>query len=95
LVRFGTLVRTAAAQVLLGRPPDLQALHPRELRQVRARLAEPGAGDVIEQAFRARMQERGLTTPPALDRWLTAWLGDLGTTLDRADGVLVRYSWLK
>lgn len=93
-VRFGTLARTAAGHVLLGRAPSFSPLHPRELRALAAAI-DASAGERVEAAFRARLTERGLTPPPAFSRWLATWLGDLGTAATREGGLLVRYSWLK
>jgi hypothetical protein len=80
-VRFGTLVRTWAANHLLGRD-GLTPLGPRELRTVEP-LLQAGAGEQIELALTGR------AAPPApFRKWLTEWLGDFSQ-------VLVRYSWLK
>jgi hypothetical protein len=81
-VRFGTFVRTWSANLLLGHPPTVSPLHPRDLRVLRP-LLEAQPGDRIEAALAATGP-----SPAALHRWLQGWLGDFSQ-------VLVRYSWLK
>jgi len=83
-LRFGTLVRTWSANLLLGRSPRLQPLNPREVRALMRILdGDKQAGDKIEAALAAHG-----STPPPLHRWLEGWLGNFSQ-------VLVRYSWLK
>jgi hypothetical protein len=86
-VRFGTLVRTVAANVLLDRPTRLVPLHPRDLRALR--LDDEGR-QKVERALRALSDEHG-GTPAELSRWLDRWLTDF----NQPDKLLIRYSWLK
>ena len=86
-VRFGTLVRTVAANVLLGRPAKLVPLHPRDLRALK--LDDEGR-QKIERALRALSDERA-STPAELSRWLDRWL----INMNQPDQLLIRYSWLK
>jgi hypothetical protein len=95
-VRFGTLVRTAAAQVLAGRGFRFAPLDRADLKVVRARfssgqLTRDARADV-ERAIAARLAERGVEYPAALSRWLDGWLSDLSAALDSEEGLLVRLS---
>lgn len=89
-VRFGTIVRTLAAQALLGRPGRLSPLHPRELRQLARFIADGAltaeARRTVDEVFASRL---GAVTPPAgFAEWMDLWLRD-------PSDVLVRFSWLR
>jgi hypothetical protein len=93
-LRFGTLVRTAAAHALLGRAPSVAPLRPGEVTALGAQLADGAltaeARARIDAAFAARLAARGRAAPPRLGRWLDGWLADFGAALGRPEGVLVR-----
>ena len=86
-VRFGTLVRTLAANFLLGRgwvadPVEASALP--ALTTAAARLTE------CEPALRGLLVERSVAIPPELHLFVERWLGDFGAQLSRPDGLLVK-----
>ncbi|MFI5289458.1 MAG: DUF6178 family protein, partial [Polyangia bacterium] len=87
-IRFGTLVRTAAANALFGRALSVAPLHPRELRQVAGKLS----GAELPPELRAQIATALGALPPHL---IDPWLVDFGARLVEPGGVLVRYSWLK
>ncbi|HZS39822.1 MAG TPA: DUF6178 family protein [Polyangia bacterium] len=93
-VRFGTLVRTACAQVLAGRGLKFAPLAPADLKVVRARLAggqlTADARADVERAIAGRLTERNVEYPPALSRWLDGWLAEFASALDRPDGLLIK-----
>jgi hypothetical protein len=72
-VRFGTLVRTLAAHLLLDEPPSLAPLDPTQLRAYAALAGAPETRARAEAALRAHA---GSTTA-TLDHWLERWLADL------------------
>jgi hypothetical protein len=81
-VHFGTLVRTWAANLLLGREPSIRPIHPRDWRTLRP-ILEAQPGDQIEAEL-----SRRAPPPAALHRWLASWLSNFSQVLER-------YSWLK
>jgi len=78
---LGALVRTAAAQVMLGRPPTGKPLHPRDLHGLTLVDGRPPSD------ARARIDAQF----PALAPWLDAWLSEM----NKPGALLLRYSWLK
>jgi hypothetical protein len=84
-IRFGTIVRTLAAQALLGQDGPLEALHPRDLRKLAP--LDDQTRRAIDESFRRRL---GAVAPPEhLGEWMDLWMGNFPSDL------LVRFSWLR
>jgi len=89
-IRYGTLIRTAAANLALGNGLVAEPLHARH-------AAEPPMVDAAAttEALSERLKARGLAVPAALPRWISTWLGELPVAFSRKDGVLWKFTWLR
>ncbi len=86
-VRFGTLIRTMAANFLLERDlvvEPIEASATGELAKRLSRLSD------FEATLRGRIAEKNLAAPPFLHDCVEHWLQDFSAQLSRPDGLLIK-----
>jgi hypothetical protein len=89
--RFGTLVRTLAAHLLLDEPATVMPFDPERVPALLERAQRPDARATVEAGLRQLADGRAEgALPAAFARWLERWLSDLPAQLAGPSGLLVR-----